>query len=165
MRASPCFSENENRNGRTDKVVIIQVATVVTSPKVALQLAQAVLGVHILLAGFIVFGIIAIPLGARLGWPFVYLFWWRLLHVVAMGVVALQKVMGNACFLSEWEFKLVDIAREVPHRTPLFQALGEHVLYWNLPLWFFAWLYGALFAFVVALWFRTPPRRRVRAPG
>ncbi len=133
------------------------------SPQTALQLAQTVLAIHILIAGFIVFGIIAIPLGARLGWPWIHIFWWRLLHIAAMGIVAAQKLMGNSCFLSTWEFHLVSIAREVPHHTPVFQSLGEHVLYWNLPLWFFACLYTALFVFVIALWFITPPRRNLGA--
>ncbi len=129
------------------------------SPQTALELAQVVLAAHIVAAAFIVFGIIAIPIGARLGWSFVYVLWWRLLHVAAMGIVAIQKLLGNSCFLSVWEFRLVDIASRVPHATPAFQSLGEHVLYWNLPLWFFAWLYAALFVFVIFLWFRVPPRR------
>lgn len=130
------------------------------TPEAALKLAQVVLAVHIAAAGFIVFGLIAIPLGAWLGWPFVHGFWWRGFHVVAMGLVAAQKLLGNSCFLSVWEFRLVDIASRVPHQTPAFQSFGEHVLYWNLPLWFFAWLYAALFVFVIYLWFRVPPRRR-----
>lgn len=128
------------------------------SPETALKLAQVVLAVHIVVAGFIVFGLVAIPLGARIGWPFVYIFWWRTLHLAAMGIVALQKLLGSACFLSVWEFRLVDIASEVPHRIPAFQSFGEHVLYWNLPLWFFAWLYAALFVFAIVLWLRVPPR-------
>ena len=130
------------------------------SPEIALTVAQAVLAVHIAAATFIVLGIIAIPIGARLGWPFVYALWWRLPHVAAMGIVALQKLLGNACFLSEWERRLIDIADRIPHATPGFQAFGEHLIYWNLPLWFFAWVYTALFIFVLYLWFRVPPRKR-----
>jgi hypothetical protein len=133
------------------------------SPQTALQLAQATLAVHIAIAGFVVFGIAAIPLGARLGWPFVYVFWWRLLHLGAMGIIALQKLLGNSCFLSVWEFHLVDLASRIPHPTPLFQTIGEHVLYWNLPLWFLAVLYTALFAFVGVMWFVVPPRLKGRA--
>jgi Protein of Unknown function (DUF2784) len=129
------------------------------TPESALGLAQIVLAVHIAAATFIVFGIIAIPVGARLGWSFVYALWWRLPHVAAMGIVAIQKLLGNSCFLSEWEFRLVDIAGRMPHPTPAFQAFGERLLYWNLPLWFFAWLYTMLFAFVVVLWFHVPPRK------
>jgi hypothetical protein len=53
----------------------------------------------------------------------------------------------------------VAAASAVPHPTPVFQSIGEHVLYWNLPLWFFAALYSALFAFVAFLWFAVPPKR------
>jgi hypothetical protein len=128
------------------------------TPQTALVLAQIILAVHIAIAAFVVFGIAAIPLGARLGWPFVRVFWWRLLHVAAMFAIALQKLIGNACFLSVWEFHLVDVADRIPHAVPVFQAIGERVLYWNLPLWFFAALYTALFLYVVAMWFAVPPR-------
>ena len=130
------------------------------SPEVAAQLAQVVLAVHLMIASFIVLGIIVIVLGGRLGWAITYIFWWRLVHLVAMGAVAVQKLMGNACFLSRWERGLLDMAGAVPHAMPAFQTLGDHVLYWNLPLAFFVWLYGALFAVVIALWFIIPPRRR-----
>ena len=131
---------------------------IIVTPQDALVLAQVVLAVHIVIAGFVIFGIAAVPLGIKFGWPFIYVFWWRLLHIIAMGAVALQKLMGNSCFLSIWEFRLVDIAGRVPHPTPVFQNIGEHVLYWNLPLWFFAALYTALFIFVLVMWFVAPPR-------
>jgi hypothetical protein len=131
------------------------------NPHTALDLAQTVLAVHIFIAGFIVFGIAVIPLGMRLGWPFIYIFWWRLLHLGAMGLVATQKLMGNACFLSIWEYRLVNVADELPHHVPAFQSIGDRVLYWNLPLWFFAALYSVLFGFVIALWFLAPPKRGV----
>jgi hypothetical protein len=129
------------------------------SPQTALLVAQLILGLHIVIAGFIIFGIIAIPLGARFAWAPAYAFWPRLMHLGAMGLVALQKLMGDSCFLSVWESRLVAIAAQAPHATPLFQTVGEHVLYWNLPLWFFAWLYSVLFAFVIGLWFWVPPRK------
>lgn len=66
------------------------------TPQDALLLAQVILAVHIAIAGFVVFGIAAIPIGARLGWPFVYVLSWRLVHLGAMGIIALQKLLGNS---------------------------------------------------------------------
>jgi hypothetical protein len=133
------------------------------SPENALDLAQVVLAVHLASAGFIVFGLIAIPLGALLRWQFVNEFWWRLLHMVAMGAVAIQKLLGNSCFLTIWEVRLLDVARRAPHPTPFFQAFGERILYVNLPLSFFVVLYTALWLFVIFLWFRVPPRLHSQA--
>ena len=76
----------------------------------AFHAAQAVLAVHVTIAAFILFGLVAIPIGARLGWVFVYGFWWRLAHSVAMGAVAGQKLIGGACFLSVWEDRLLAMA-------------------------------------------------------
>ncbi len=132
------------------------------NPQTALVAAQAILAVHLLIAGFIVAGLILIPLGARLNWGFVRIPWLRGMHVAGMAVVALQKVAGRACFLTVWEERLEAIAATVPHATPALQAFGERVLYWNLPLAFFAWLYVLVFILVVGLWFAVPVSRRTR---
>lgn len=121
------------------------------------------LAAHLTVAAFIVFGLVAIPLGGALRWPFVHVLWWRLAHLVAMGAVAAQKLMGNACFLTTWEDRLVAVAAQSPHSTPSFQTFGEHVLYWNLPLWFFAALYSLLFAYALALWFVVSPRHGAKS--
>lgn len=133
---------------------------IIIDPHAASVLAQAVLAVHMAIAAFIVLGTIAIPLGARFGWVIVRMFWWRLAHLIAMGAVALQKLLGDSCFLSVWERHLVDIASEIPHRPPTFQSFGEHVLYWNLPLWFLSVLYSLMFVFVAIMWFVVPPRQK-----
>jgi hypothetical protein len=135
------------------------------NPQMALVAAQAVLAVHLLIAAFIAAGLVVIPLGARLGWGFVRIPWLRGAHAAAMGVVALQKVAGRACFLTVWEERLAAAAAAVPHSTPAFLTFGERILYWNLPLTFFTWLYGLLFAWVVALWFLVPVWRSVRRRG
>ncbi len=133
---------------------------IIIEPHAASALAQAVLALHMAIAAFIVLGTVAIPLGARFGSVIVRILWWRFAHLIAMGAVALQKLLGNSCFLSVWERRLVDIASEIPHRPPAFQSFGEHVLYWNLPLWFFSALYSLMFVFVATMWFVVPPRQK-----
>lgn len=133
------------------------------SSETAQTLAQVVLAVHLAAASFIVFGLVAIPLGARLGWAFVYGSWWRLAHLITMSAIALQKQLGNSCFLSQWESRLMELAQRASHMTPLFQAVGDRILYIDLPLWFFTGLYTMLWVYVIALWFVVPPRRWQRA--
>lgn len=121
-------------------------------------LAEIVLTAHLLAVVFIVFGLVAIPLGGWLGRPFVHVFWWRFLHFAAITVVALQKLLGKLCFLSVWEFALLDRAGR--RATDVQPALGwaDRMIHWDLPLWFFTALYAATWVYVAWLWYRFRPR-------
>src|SRR6516165_10758058 len=122
--------------------------------------AQLVLGAHLVVVFFIVFGLVAIPLGARLGWAFVLAFWWRAMHLGAMTIVALQKFLGHLCFLSVWEFDLLRSSGQSDAAlSPIF-AFGSHLIHWNMPLWFFTALYAVTWVYVIWLWRRFPPARQ-----
>src|ERR1051326_4538075 len=60
--------------------------------------ATAILWSHVAVIAFNIFGLIVIPLGAWRAWGFVRVFWWRALHLGALAIVALQAVLGQACF-------------------------------------------------------------------
>ncbi|RAK58931.1 DUF2784 domain-containing protein [Phenylobacterium hankyongense] len=119
-------------------------------------LAQTVLAIHLAVIAFNVFGLAAIPLGAWRGWAWVRVRWWRALHLASMAVVALQAVLGRACFLTLWQDRLAG-ARAEP---PLIMRWVNGVIYWPLPIWAFAAAYLAVFAYVVVLWRRVPPSAR-----
>ncbi|HKT19505.1 MAG TPA: DUF2784 family protein [Stellaceae bacterium] len=120
--------------------------------------AQAIFWVHIAIIAFNVFGLIAIPLGVWLGWAFIRVPWWRLLHLAALLVVALQAVLGRACFLTLWESDLAARAGETSSNLPLIQEWIARLVFWPLPIWMFALFYVAIFLYVVALWVLVPPR-------
>ena len=144
------------RGGRWPGVV--ELATKMAGDR-ALHLAQLVLTVHALVALFVVAGMIAIPLGARLGWPFIYSIWWRSAHLGIVVLIALQKVLGQTCFLSVWEFGLLDRAGLAAEHMPGAQWLLIRVMHWDLPLRFFTVLYLAVLAYTLVLWRLVPPRR------
>lgn len=127
-----------------------------------LGLADAVLALHVAIILFNVFGLIAIPLGAWCGWRFVRVAWWRLLHLLALAVVAAQAVAGRACFLT----LLQDALRAQHGRAPpLIMQWANRLIFWPLPLWFFAGLYVLVWLYVLALWWWVPPdwpHRRMR---
>lgn len=129
------------------------------------SLAEAVLGVHLLVIAFNVGGLIAIPLGAWRGWRWVRGFWWRTAHLASLAVVAGQALAGRACFLTLWQFEL-----EPGHRAaqPLIAHWIDKVLFWPLPLWFFAALYTLVWLYVLGLWWwvrpRSPWSRRADGP-
>jgi len=124
------------------------------------MLAQAVLAVHLGVIAFNILGLVAIPLGAALGWRWVRVRWWRLVHLASWAVVAVQAVLGRACFLTVWQDRLSGAA---PGQPPLIERWVEKAVFWPLPIWVFGALYLALFAAVVALWWAVPVTRAARS--
>ncbi|MGH8126868.1 MAG: DUF2784 family protein [Gammaproteobacteria bacterium] len=118
------------------------------------KLVWAVLGVHVAIIAFNVAGLIVIPLGAWRGWNWVRGFWWRLAHLVILAAVAAQALAGRACFLTVWQ---ADLGGGTQH-GPLIAGWVERVIYWPLPIWFFAGLYVFVWLYVLFLWWRVPPR-------
>lgn len=119
--------------------------------------AQIVLSAHLVVVFFIVFGLVAIPIGGYLGWSFVFVFWWRALHLAAIAIVALQKFLGKLCFLTVWEFGLLRSAGRSDQDMQPILAFGSRLIHWNMPLWFFTLLYAVTLLYVVWLWRRFPP--------
>ena len=129
-----------------------------------LWLAQVILVVHILIIAFNVFGLIAIPLGAWRGWRWVRIFWWRALHLVALLVVAVQALLGTACFLTIWQSELQEAAGRQGYRLPLIQTWIDHLLFWHLPMSFFTSIYVLIWIGVLLLWWKVPPVLPWRRP-
>ena len=128
------------------------------SASLPIDIAEAILWFHVVVIAFNVFGLVAIPLGAWSGWKFVRVFWWRALHLGLLGIVALQTVLGRACFLTIWESDFLRRAGEAASNEPLIRRWVSQAIYWPLPLWFFAMLYIAVCAFTLLLWWLVPPR-------
>lgn len=80
---------------------------------------------------------------------------WRALHLVCWAVVAVQALLGRACFLTLWQDRLTGAAAQ----PPLIERWVERLIYWPLPIWVFGATYVALFAAAIALWWLVPTRR------
>lgn len=118
-----------------------------------LFLGQLVLALHLLVIGFNVAGLVLIPVGARLGWRFVRIRWLRLLHLASLAVVAVQAVLGEACFLTIWQDDLTGGGAA----DPLIMRAVNSLLFWPAPMWVFTGLYLAVFVYVLLLWRLVPP--------
>jgi len=129
------------------------------NPNLPAALAAAVLLVHVLVIAFNLFGLVAIPLGAWRGWAFVRVFWWRALHLGILAVVALQALLDRVCILTLWQSDLLRQAGEGATNAPLVVRWVTRLIFWPLPLWFFALLYAAVWIYALFLWWAVPPRR------
>ena len=128
------------------------------TPPVLVLAAETVFWIHVAVIAFNVFGLVAVPVGACRAWTFVRVFWWRALHLAALVAVALQAVLGRACFLTIWESDLLARAGRNASTAPLLERAVHDVIYWALPLWVFALIYLAVFGYAVLLWVLVPPR-------
>ena len=118
-------------------------------------LGQLILAIHLAVIAFNVAGLALIPLGAAVGWRWVRVRWWRLLHLASLAVVAVQAVAGRACFLTDWQAALTG----GDEGAPMIMRWVNGLIYWPLPIWAFAAAYVAVFAYVAALWWLVRPLR------
>jgi hypothetical protein len=121
-----------------------------------MMLADLVLGVHLAVILFNVFGLVAVPIGALRGWRFVRIRWWRVVHILLLAAVAVQAVAGRACILTMWQAALAGGSAD---RAPLVMAWVNRLIYWPLPVWVFAALYLVVFGYALALLWLIPTAR------
>ena len=119
-------------------------------------LADVILVVHFAIACFIVLGLCLTWLGAALSWQWVRNFWFRLLHLSAIGYVAVEALAGVVCPLTLWE----DALRGSIGEQPGFVARWvRRLLFYELPEWVFTTAYVAAAAATAVTWWLAPPRR------
>lgn len=124
---------------------------------VLLLLADAILVVHVLFVCFVVFGLLAIYLGYELNWQWVRNLRFRLLHLVAIGIVVVQSWLGMICPLTVWEMALRKQAGAGTYAGSFIQHWLHQLLYYSAPDWAFMLLYSAFGLLVLASWFVVRP--------
>ena len=119
------------------------------------MVADALLVVHFLIAAFVVGGLLAVWLGAALGWRWIRNRWFRYLHLGAIVFVALEALAGIACPLTVWE----DLLRGGVRPESFVARWVQRLLYYRAPDWVFTTAYVAWsLATLLTLWL-VPPRR------
>ena len=120
------------------------------------MLADVLVIVHFLVVAFIVGGLIAVWIGAALGWRWIRNPWLRYLHLGAIAFVAAEALLGIACPLTIWEDLLRDGVR-----PESFVARWVHaLLFYRAPDWVFTAAYVAWTAATLLTLRLVPPRRR-----
>jgi hypothetical protein len=119
-------------------------------------IADALLVVHFLIAGFIVAGLVAVWIGAALGWTWIRNPWFRCLHLGAIAFVAAEALLGIACPLTVWE----DMLRGGIRAESFVARWLQHLLYYRAPEWVFTAAYVAWTLATLVTLRLVPPRRR-----
>lgn len=124
----------------------------------ALLGADALLFVHVLFVVFVVGGLVSIFLGKLLRWAWIRNPFFRIAHLVAIGIVVLQSWLGMICPLTTWEMWLRERAGDSVYAGTFISHWLDSILYYQAPAWVFTVLYTVFAAAVVASWFWARPR-------
>ena len=120
------------------------------------MIADAILVVHFGIVLFIVGGLVAVWIGAALGWRWIRNPWFRYAHLGAIVVVAGEALVGMACPLTLWE----DALRGGGRAESFVGRWVRWLLFYEAPEWMFTATYVA-WAIATLLTLRAvPPRRR-----
>jgi hypothetical protein len=124
-------------------------------------LADVLVAVHVAYVSFVVLGQLAIVLGAWRHWAWVRNPWFRLGHLTAIVIVALEAVFGIACPLTVWEDRFRQRAGQQVTEGSFIGRWLHHLIFYNFPPWVFTAVYvGFALLVLVSLWW--VPLRQVR---
>jgi hypothetical protein len=131
----------------------------IDSSKDFLLAADMVLALHVLFVAFIIIGLVSVFIGKVLSWSWIRNPWFRLLHLVAIGVVVIQAWFGIICPLTMLEMELRAQAGDVVYGMTFISYWLGKILYYQFPEWVFVISYTVFAAAVVYSWYLVPPRR------
>jgi hypothetical protein len=120
--------------------------------------ADGLLVLHVLFVLFIAFGLLLVFVGKLLSWQWVRNRWFRLAHLVGIGIVVLQAWFGLICPLTTWEMNLRARAGDAVYEGAFIAHVLNELLYYHAPDWVFVVCYTAFGILVVGSWFWIPPR-------
>ena len=121
------------------------------------MIADALLLVHFCLAAFITLGFFTIPIGYILHWNWIKSRYIRLLHLLLMGVITAETIVGLTCPLTILE----NMFRDVDYTSSFVSYWVAQILYWDLPSEVFILLYSSCFGLVLILWRVCPPIKKM----
>jgi hypothetical protein len=120
--------------------------------------ADVILLLHVMFVGFVVLGLALIAAGGLRGWSWVRNPWFRVAHVVAIGIVVVQSWFGAICPLTIWEMALRSQAEGTTYSGTFIGYWLGRILYYQAPAWAFVVSYTLFGALVLACWFWVRPR-------
>lgn len=126
--------------------------------------ADAVLVLHATFVLFVIGGWLLTLFGWWRGWGWTRNFWFRWLHLAAIGFVVLEAWFDVPCPLTVFESRLRLAAGDVGYTTSFIGHWLQQMIFYAAPLWFFTLGYTVFALLVVAVFVWYPPRRILRRP-
>lgn len=127
-------------------------------------LADFIVVFHAAYVSFVVFGLVLILLGIAFRWGWVRNFWFRALHLTAIGIVVLEAIGGMTCPLTDWESRLREMAGEGGYAGDFIAYWAHRLIFYRAEPWVFTALYLTFGLVVLATFVLAPPRWPRRDP-
>ncbi len=121
-------------------------------------LSDLVLLLHASFVVFVVFGLVLVLWGGFHGWHWVKNPWFRLVHLLAIGIVVVQTWWGMLCPLTVLENTLRIQAGDAAYTGSFIAHWLGLLLYYEAPWWVFALCYTVFGLAMVASWVIVCPR-------
>lgn len=121
--------------------------------------ADAIIFIHAGLVAFIILGLLLIYIGMFRNWSWIRNIWYRVAHLLCVGIVVLQSWLGIICPLTVWEMAFREKAGNAVYSGSFVAHWLESLLYYRAPDWVFVIVYTVFGAFVLASWFVVRPRQ------
>lgn len=122
--------------------------------------ADGVLVLHASFVAFVVFGLPLIWIGAGLGWTWVRSWWFRIMHLSAIGLVVLQSWLSIVCPLTDLENHFrVKGGQTAYDAAGCIQYWLHRMIFFTAPAWVFITLYTLFAVAVLVTLIVLPPRR------
>ncbi len=121
------------------------------------MLADLILLIHFIYVGFVIAGFLFVWVGAYFQWAWIRNFRFRVLHLAATALVALESVFGILCPLTVWENLLRTSSGG--YQTGFMQHWIHKILFYDAPEYVFTAGYVVFTCLVAASWYFIRPRR------
>ncbi len=126
-------------------------------------LADFIVVIHAAYVSFVVFGLLAILIGAAVGWSWVRNFWFRIIHLTMIGIVVAEALAGVPCPLTVWEKQLRKIGGQIAYTGDFLGYWAHQLIFYRADPWVFTVGYVVFGLAVLAAFVLAPPRRSRRA--
>lgn len=121
-------------------------------------LADLIVAVHAAYVGYIVLGLLAILIGAVCRWSWVRNPWFRLTHLLAIAIVALEAAWGIDCPLTVWEYALRQQAGQAVSGDSFVGRCLHSLIFYDCPPGVLDAVHIGFALLVLGTFFLVPPR-------
>jgi Protein of Unknown function (DUF2784) len=119
--------------------------------------ANLILVTHALFIAFVILGLVAVMLGGYWRWDWVKNWWFRVTHLLGIGIVVAESWLGLICPLTEWENRLRKAAGETIYSNSFVEHWLHKILFYDFAPWVFTAAYTIFGIVVLIAWVIVPP--------
>ena len=121
-------------------------------------LADLILVLHALFITFGILGFVLVLIGMFRRWDWIKNLWFRLSHLLAIGIVVAESWFGGICPLTAWESRLREAAGGVGYTESFIQHWLHKIVFYDFAPWVFTVAYTVFAILVLIVWVCVPPR-------